>query len=87
MGKNGVKPIFSRNFDSCACSSAILGISELGSSLRVGGFGAGLGVIMEIEEITVIVVVPLLIGLIWNRWAGGASEFLTSARYSLGFLF
>lgn len=34
-------------------------------------------------EAIVIVGVPMLIGLIWNRWAGGASGFLLGSLYVL----
>ena len=45
--------------------SYVLGFSSLS--------GAVYGIIMELEELTVIVAVPLVLGLVWNRWAGGAS--------------
>ncbi len=54
----------------------IVGISKLGS-LFGGGFGIVFGITMEIEELVVIAGVPLVLGLVWNRWAGGASGFLT----------
>ena len=38
---------------------------------------------MELEELVVIAVVPLLLGLVWNRWAGGASGFLMGSFYAL----
>jgi hypothetical protein len=62
---------------------AIVGLSRLGSFLGFGSYGIVLGIIMELEELTVIVVVPLLLGLIWNRWAGGASGFLMGSLYAL----
>ena len=34
-------------------------------------------------EAIVIVGVPMLIGLIWNKWAGGASGFLLGSLYAL----
>ncbi len=64
----------------------IVALSQV-SSLIGGGFsgssGIIIGIIMEIEELTVIVAVPLLLGLIWNRWAGGASGFLMGSLYAL----
>src|SRR5512135_1678520 len=60
----------------------IVGISRLGS-LFGGGFGIITGIVMEIQELTVIVAVPLLLGLIWNRWAGGATGFLLGSIYAL----
>jgi hypothetical protein len=38
---------------------------------------------MELEELVVIVGVPLVLGLVWNRWAGGASGFLLGSIYAL----
>ncbi len=35
------------------------------------------------EEQILIVAVPMLFGLIWNRWAGGASGFLLGSIYAL----
>ena len=60
----------------------IVGISKL-PSLFGGGFGIVTGITMEIEELTVIVGVPLILGLVWNRWAGGASGFLMGTFYAL----
>jgi len=62
---------------------AIVGLSRLGSVLGFGSYGVVIGIIMELEELTVIVAVPLLLGLIWNRWAGGASGFLMGSLYAL----
>jgi hypothetical protein len=47
-----------------------------------GGFGLVTGLTMELEELTVIVSVPLVLGLVWNRWAGGASGFLMGTFYA-----
>jgi hypothetical protein len=33
----------------------------------------------------VLVAVPLLLGLVWNRWAGGASGFLLGGFYAMWF--
>jgi hypothetical protein len=62
---------------------AIVVLSRLGSVLGFGSYGVVIGIIMELEELTVIVVVPLLLGLIWNRWAGGACGFLMGSLYAL----
>jgi hypothetical protein len=45
--------------------------------------GAVYGILMELEELTVIVAVPLTLGLVWNQWAGGASGFLMGSIYAL----
>ena len=60
----------------------IVAISQLGR-LFGGGFSVVTGITMEIQEIVVIVVVPLMLGLVWNRWAGGASGFLLGTIYAL----
>lgn len=57
-------------------------ISKL-PSIFGGGFGIVTGITMELEELTVIVGVPLVLGLVWNRWAGGASGFLMGTFYAL----
>jgi hypothetical protein len=57
-------------------------ISKLGV-LFGGGFGVTYGITMEIEELVVIAGVPIVLGLLWNRWAGGASGFLTGSFYAL----
>jgi hypothetical protein len=57
-------------------------ISQLGSLIE-GGFGVVTGITMELEEMVVIVGVPLTLGLVWNRWAGGASGFLLGSLYAL----
>ncbi len=60
----------------------IVGISKI-PSLFGGPFNAATGIIMEIEELVVIAAVPLVLGLVWNRWAGGASGFLLGSIYAL----
>jgi len=64
----------------------IVGVSQL-SRLFGGGFeglsGAVFGITMELEELLVIAVVPLVLGLVWNQWAGGASGFLMGSIYAL----
>ncbi len=57
-------------------------ISKLGV-LFGGGFGVTYGITMELEELVVIAGVPLVLGLLWNRWAGGASGFLMGSFYAL----
>lgn len=56
-------------------------------SLVGGGFddptyGIVMGLTMEIFELTVIVGVPLALGLLWNQWAGGSSGFLMGTFYA-----
>jgi hypothetical protein len=68
----------------------IVGLSLVGSFLMSGGamggsMGIVIGIISEIEEMVVIVGVPLLLGLVWNRWAGGASGFLMGSIYAMWF--
>jgi hypothetical protein len=60
----------------------IVAISKLPSFFG-GGFGPVTGVTMELEELVVIAGVPLVLGLVWNRWAGGASGFLLGSIYAL----
>ncbi len=60
----------------------IVAISKLGSVFE-GGFGVITGITMELQELLVIVAVPLLLGLVWNQWAGGASGFLLGSLYAL----
>lgn len=64
----------------------IVAISQLGR-LFGGGFeglsGIVIGITMELQEIVLIAVVPLLLGLVWNQWAGGASGFLMGSIYAL----
>jgi len=64
----------------------IVAISQLGR-LFGGGFeglsGVVIGITMELQELVLIAVVPLLLGLVWNRWAGGASGFLMGSIYAL----
>jgi hypothetical protein len=60
----------------------IVAISQLGRLLD-NGFGVFTGLTMELQELIVIVAVPLTLGLVWNRWAGGASGFLLGSIYAL----
>ncbi|MGD6934104.1 MAG: hypothetical protein ACQCN5_07865 [Candidatus Bathyarchaeia archaeon] len=66
----------------------IVGLSLVSSSLRTGGgmsspWGIVIGLISEIEEMVVIVAIPLVLGLVWNRWAGGASGFIMGSFYAM----
>ena len=60
----------------------IVAISQL-SRLFGSGFGVIMGITMELQETIIIVAVPLTLGLVWNRWAGGASGFLLGSIYAL----
>jgi hypothetical protein len=60
----------------------IVAVSQLGR-LFDNGFGVFTGITMELQEMVVIVAVPLTLGLVWNRWAGGASGFLLGSIYAL----
>jgi len=66
----------------------IAGLSLVNSFLMRGGGMSGssgivIGIISEIEELVITVAVPLLLGLVWNRWAGGASGFLMGIVWSM----
>ena len=66
----------------------IVGFSVVSSSLmRSGGMsgstGPIIGIISTIEELVITVAVPLLLGLVWNQWAGGASGFLMGTAWSM----
>ena len=61
----------------------IVGVSQLDRLVGGGGFGAITGIVMQLEELLVIVAIPLLLGLVWNKWAGGASGFLMGSLYAL----
>jgi len=72
----------------------IAGLSLVGPYLRSifgmqalmgGSWGIVIGIISEIEEMIVLVAVPLLLGLVWNRWAGGSSGFLLGGFYAMWF--
>jgi len=39
--------------------------------------------VFGLEEQILIVAVPMLFGLLWNQWAGGASGFLLGSNYAL----
>jgi hypothetical protein len=61
----------------------IVGLSQLSSLFGMESYGIFIGIISEIEEMVIIVGVPLLLGLVWNRWAGGASGFLLGSIYAI----
>ncbi len=67
----------------------IVGLSQVTPYLMRQGnfesFGYVFGIISEIEELLIIVAIPLMLGLIWNRWAGGASGFLMGSIYAMNF--
>lgn len=56
----------------------IVGISMSSSA-------AAIGLKYILLEAIVVVGVPMLIGLVWNQWAGGASGFLMGSLYALYF--
>ncbi|MEJ2241851.1 MAG: hypothetical protein P8Y18_06890 [Candidatus Bathyarchaeota archaeon] len=60
----------------------IVGVSQLDQFFG-GGFNVVTGIVMQLEELLVIVAIPLLLGLLWNKWAGGASGFIMGAFYAL----
>jgi hypothetical protein len=67
---------------------AIVGLSLASSSFMrsrgmSGSSGLIIGIISTIEELTITVAVPLLLGLVWNRWAGGVSGFLMGSVWSI----
>jgi hypothetical protein len=39
--------------------------------------------VFGIQEVIMIVAVPMMLGLIWNKWAGGASGFILGSIYAL----
>jgi hypothetical protein len=39
--------------------------------------------VFGVQEVIMIVAVPLLVGLLWNKWAGGAAGFLLGSIYVL----
>lgn len=64
----------------------IVAVSQLGRLLGGGFEGAAgivIGITMELQELVLIAAIPLLLGLVWNRWAGGASGFLLGSIYAL----
>jgi hypothetical protein len=41
--------------------------------------------VFGVQEVIIIVAVPMMLGLFWNKWAGGASGFLLGSIYALWF--
>jgi hypothetical protein len=39
--------------------------------------------VFGVQEVVMIVAVPMIIGLLWNKWAGGASGFLLGSIYAI----
>ena len=62
----------------------IVAISQVGKLVGGGFEGLGglvFGLTMELQELVLIAAIPLTLGLVWNRWAGGASGFLMGMFY------
>jgi hypothetical protein len=60
----------------------LVGVSQL-DQLFGGGFNVVTGITMQLQELLVIVAIPILLGLVWNKWAGGASGFIMGSFYAL----
>jgi hypothetical protein len=61
-------------------------VNPSGSShvLGTAGTGATIGIILTQGFAQMIVLgVPLILGLLWNKWAGGAAGFITGGMYYL----
>jgi hypothetical protein len=39
--------------------------------------------VFGVQEVIMIVAIPMMLGLVWNKWAGGASGFLLGSIYAL----
>ncbi len=52
------------------------------ASLGFGGALQGI-LVFGVQEVIMIVAVPMLVGLLWNKWAGGATGFLLGSIYAL----
>lgn len=61
----------------------IVGLSSVTWFFSYQSMGFLVGIVSTIEEMLVLVAIPLLLGLVWNRWAGGASGFLLGSIYSI----
>ncbi len=62
----------------------IVALSQVGKLVGGGMEGLGglvFGLTMELQELVIIAAIPLVLGLVWNRWAGGASGFLMGMFY------
>ena len=61
-------------------------VNPNGSShvLGTGGTGATIGIILTQGFAQMIILgIPLILGLLWNKWAGGAAGFITGGMYYL----
>lgn len=63
----------------------IVGLSQASSPSESGSYGIITGIVSAIEEMLIIVAIPLLLGLVWNKWAGGASGFLLGSIFAMWF--
>jgi ABC-type cobalamin transport system permease subunit len=54
-------------------------------SIAMSSSPGAIGLKYILLEAIVVVGVPMLIGLVWNQWAGGASGFLMGSLYTLYF--
>ena len=61
----------------------IVGLSSLGRFFGYENLGFIIGITSGISEAILIVGIPMLLGLVWNRWAGGASGFLLGSIFAL----
>jgi hypothetical protein len=61
---------------------AILGIFQLDRLIR-GEINIITCASIQFGEQLVLVTIPLFLGLVWNRWVGGASGFIMGAFYGL----
>ena len=52
------------------------------SSLGFGGALQGIFV-FGVQEVIMIVAIPMMVGLMWNKWAGGATGFMLGSIYAL----
>ncbi|MCW4007202.1 MAG: hypothetical protein NWF09_00715 [Candidatus Bathyarchaeota archaeon] len=52
-------------------------------SMAMASSPALLGLKYSLLEAILVVGIPMLLGLIWNKWAGGATGFLLGSLYSL----
>jgi hypothetical protein len=39
--------------------------------------------VFGVQEVIMVVAVPMIVGLVWNKWAGGATGFLLGSIYAL----
>ena len=60
-------------------------VAFLIAGIAISSSAAATGLKYILLEAIVVIGVPMLIGLIWNQWAGGASGFLMGSLYALYF--